>query len=103
MRPHLEFILPAYIRRAVAEPISPLDEELLRVLRRAPDRTITELADEVGPRTNFGRVLTHRIRNPVDRLVAAGLVEERGGHFRLSAAGRRVLGEHAFCMGKRPG
>lgn len=85
----------------MAEPISSLDEELLRVLRRAPDRTLSGLADDLGPRTNFGRVLTHRIRDPVARLVATGLVEERGGHYRLSDAGRRVLGERAFEAGER--
>ena len=86
----------------MAEPISSLDEELLRVLRRAPDRTLSQLADDVGPRTNFGRVLTNRLRDPVDRLVATGLIEECGGHYRLSAAGRRVLGERAFEVGERP-
>ena len=85
----------------MTEPSSSLDEELLRILRRAPDRTLSGLANDVGPRTNFGRVLTHRIRDPVDRLVATGLVEEHGGHYRLSAAGRRALGDRAFEAGKR--
>ena len=83
----------------MAEPVSPLDEQLLRVLRSSPGRTLSQLAGAVGPRTNFGRVLTHRIRGPVSRLVAAGLVEEHGGHFELSDVGRRVLGERASTPG----
>jgi hypothetical protein len=84
------------------KPVSSLDEELLRVLRRAPDRTLSQLAGDVGPRTNFGRVMTHRIRDPVDRLVTTGLVEEHGGHYRLSEAGRRILGERALQVGESP-
>jgi predicted transcriptional regulator len=101
MSVHLEFINPAYVRRGMSESISSLDEGLLRVLRRAP-RTLSELANDVGPRTNFGRVLTRRIRDPVGRLVEARLIEESGGRYRLSAAGRRVLGERAFEVGERP-
>jgi DNA-binding Lrp family transcriptional regulator len=102
MSVHPEFIRLSYVRRGMAGPISSLDEELLRVLRRAPDRTLSQLASDVGPRTNFGRVLTHRIREPVDRLVDTGLIEECRGHYRLSVAGRRVLGERAFEVGKSP-
>jgi len=84
------------------EPISSLDEELLRALRRAPDRTLSQLAKDVGPDTNFGRVLTRRIRDPVGRLVEARLIEESGGRYRLSVAGRRALGERACEVGERP-
>ena len=84
----------------MAEPMSSLDEELLRVLRRGPNRTLSQLASDVGPRTNFGRVLTNRLRDPVDRLVATGLIEECRGHYRLSVSGRRALGGRAFEMGE---
>lgn len=75
----------------------PADEELLRALRRAPDRSLDELATAVGlPRTNFGRPFGHLIREPVEHLLAAGLVQERGGRYRLSQQGRRVLAERAL-------
>lgn len=80
----------------MTEPISELDEQLLRVLRGGPGRTLAQLADAVGPRTNFGRVLTRRVRGPVTRLVATGLVEEHDGHYELSETGRRMLGERAL-------
>ncbi|HET8528012.1 MAG TPA: hypothetical protein VFL60_03805 [Gaiellaceae bacterium] len=74
-----------------------LDQELLRVIRRAPDRSLGELADAAGlPRTNFGRPLGNRMRTRVERLLADGLVEEHGGRYRLSDRGRRVLAEQAL-------
>jgi len=74
-----------------------LDQELLRALRGAPDRSLGELADAVGlPRTNFGRPLRNRLREPVERLLADGLVEEHDGRYRLSERGRRTLVERAL-------
>ena len=74
-----------------------LDQELLRALRRAPDRSLGELADAVGlPRTNFGRSLSHRLQEPVERLLGDGLIEEHGGRYRLSESGRRTLAERAL-------
>jgi DNA-binding IclR family transcriptional regulator len=73
------------------------DDALLRALRAAPDRSLGELAQAIGlPRSNFGRPLASRIREPVRRLVAAGLVERRGGVYRLSESGRRTLAERAL-------
>jgi DNA-binding IclR family transcriptional regulator len=75
------------------------DQELvlLRALRSAPDRSLAKLADAVGlPRTNFGRSLSRRLREPVNRLVAEGLVEEQEGRYRLSEYGRRALAERAL-------
>jgi DNA-binding IclR family transcriptional regulator len=66
-----------------------LDLLLLRALRRVPDSSLGELADAVGlPRTNFGRPLSRRLREPISQLVAEGLVEDRGGRYRLSEPGR---------------
>jgi DNA-binding IclR family transcriptional regulator len=80
-----------------AEMSERLDEELLRALRRAPNRRLGELADEVGlPRTNFGRPMTRLLRSPVARLVDEGLVEEERGRYRLSDRGRRRLAEDAY-------
>jgi DNA-binding IclR family transcriptional regulator len=78
-------------------PQMPLDQELLRALRSTPERTLGELADAVGlPRTNFGRPLGLRLREPVQRLVADGLVEEYDGHYRLSERGRHALADRAL-------
>jgi len=75
-----------------------LDDDLLRALRNAPDRSLAELADAVGlPRTNFGRPLASRVREPVRRLVDDGFVEDRGGVYRLSERGRRTLAERALA------
>ncbi len=76
-------------------PESSLDQELLRALRNGPNRRLAELADAVGvPRTNFGRKLSHRLREPLERLLVDGLIEERHGRYRLSERGRRTLAEH---------
>lgn len=70
---------------------------LLRALRSVPDRSLGELADAVGvPRTNFGRPLSRRLREPIGQLVAEGLAEDRGGRYRLSGPGRRTLAERAL-------
>lgn len=75
----------------------PTDQELLRALRSSPDCTLDELATAVGfPTTNFGRPFGHRVREPVEHLLAAGLVEEHGGRYRLSQRGRRTLAEWAL-------
>jgi predicted transcriptional regulator len=71
-----------------------LDQELLRVLRRAPDRDLGELGDAVGlPRTNFGRPLRSQLREPVERLLADGLIEEDNGRYRLTESGRQTLAD----------
>ena len=76
----------------MAEPS--LETELLRAIRGAPGSTADALAAAVGlPRTNFGRSLRNRLREPVERLVAQGLVEERRGRYRLTDKGRRTLAE----------
>jgi predicted transcriptional regulator len=76
---------------------SSLDQELLRALRRSPDRDLDHLAAAIGlPRTNFGRPLGHRLREQVDHLLDEGLVEERRGRYRLSERGRRALADQAL-------
>lgn len=78
-----------------------LDQELLRALRRAPNRSLGQLADEVGlPRTNFGRSLAHRLEEPLARLRDAGLVEQHGGRYQLSERGRRRLVDEALQRGE---
>jgi DNA-binding Lrp family transcriptional regulator len=74
-----------------------LDDDLLRALRNAPDRSVDQLAEAVGlPRTNFGRAPSSRVRERVRALVDEGLVEEHGKRYRISEHGRRVLAERAF-------
>jgi len=74
-----------------------LYQELLLALRSAPNRNLGELADSVGlPRTTFGRRLPSRLREPIERLLADGLVEEQDGRYRLSELGRRHLADQAF-------
>jgi hypothetical protein len=74
-----------------------LEAELLKAVRRSPDRRAGELADLVGlPRTNFGRPLGHRLRRPLEHLLSAGLVEEHGGRYRVSERGRRRLADQAL-------
>jgi DNA-binding IclR family transcriptional regulator len=75
------------------------DQELavLRALRSSPDSDLVDLAAAVGlPRTTFGRPLSRRLRQPVDQLVADGLVEQHGDRYRLSQRGRRALAELAL-------
>jgi hypothetical protein len=77
-----------------------LEEELLRAVRRAPDRRPDELAELVGlPRTNFGRPLGHRLRRPLEHLRADGLVEEHDGRYRIAERGRRLLADRAGGSG----
>jgi hypothetical protein len=74
-----------------------LEADLLKAMRRSPNRRAGELADLLGlPRTNFGRPLGHRLRGPLDHLRSAGLVEEHGGRYRLSERGRRRLADEAL-------
>ncbi len=74
-----------------------LADDLLRALRRSPNSGLADLAVEVGlPRTNFGRPLSERLRPPLERLVADGLIDERHGRYRLSDRGRRALAERAL-------
>jgi DNA-binding IclR family transcriptional regulator len=74
-----------------------LETELLRIVRRAPGRRADELAELLGlPRTNFGRALGHRLSGPLDDLLASGLVQERGGRYRISERGRRRLADDAL-------
>lgn len=74
-----------------------LDEDVLRALRNAPDRSIQQLADAIGlPRTNFGRAPRRRVRERVVHLVGEGLIEEHGRRYRISEHGRRLLAERAL-------
>ncbi|MGZ4318782.1 MAG: winged helix-turn-helix transcriptional regulator [Gaiellaceae bacterium] len=74
-----------------------LDQELLRVLRRSPNVSLDQLANEVGlPRTNFGRPMSRLLQKPVERLLDEGLVEVHRGRYRLSDRGRRTLAEDAL-------
>jgi DNA-binding IclR family transcriptional regulator len=74
-----------------------LELELLRALRGLPDSSLGDLAGAVGlPRTNFGRLLSRPLRQPLSELVADRLVEEHRGRYRLSADGRRTLAERAL-------
>ncbi len=80
-----------------------LEEELLRALRRAPQRSLDRLAEAVGlPRTNFGRALGHRLQQPVERLLDEGLIEEQQGRYSLSERGRRFLAERALAERNGP-
>jgi predicted transcriptional regulator len=77
-----------------------LEEDLLKAVRRAPNRRPDELADVLGlPRTNFGRSLGHRLRRSLERLRDEGLVEERSGRYRLAERGRVFLAERALSDG----
>ena len=79
-----------------------LELELLRTLRSEPERTLEELAEAVGlPRTNYGRPLTRKLRQPVHDLVSAGLIEEDGRRYRLSERGRRLLADQALNQAPR--
>ena len=71
-----------------------LQHELLRALRKAPGRSVNALADAVGlPRTNFGRRMNRGLHGTLERLAAAGLVDEERGRYRLTDQGRRELAE----------
>lgn len=71
-----------------------LEVAILIALRRAPGSSSDELAEAVGlPRTNFGRQLKRRLCQPLDRLLAAQLIEEDRGRYRLTAKGSKRLAE----------
>jgi DNA-binding IclR family transcriptional regulator len=73
-----------------------LEEAILLALRRSPGSHSRELAEAVGlPRTNFGRQLKNRLRQPLKRLLAAGLIEDDRGRYQLTDEGRRRLAERA--------
>ena len=72
--------------------LADLDVALLRALRGTKETNLRGLAAAVGvPRSNFGRALSHRLEEPVEQLVRDGLVDERGGRYRISDRGRRCL------------
>ena len=69
-----------------------LEEAILLALRRSPGSRAGELAEAAGlPRTNFGRQLKNRLRQPLDQLLAAGLIEEEHGCYQLTEKGRKTL------------
>ena len=71
-----------------------LDEAILLAIRRAPDSSADALAERLGlPRTNFGRHMKKRSTRPLQRLLAAGLIEESHHHRRLTQEGRKSLAE----------
>jgi DNA-binding IclR family transcriptional regulator len=73
---------------------SSLDEAILLALRNAPGSRADELAEAAGlPRTNFGRLLKGRLRRPLARLLAAGLIDEERGRYQLTETGRKTLSE----------
>src|SRR5712691_11358818 len=88
---------PAASLEAMDAKLAGQEFALLRALRAEPNRTLDELAASLGlPRTNFGRRLSHRLPEQVDRLVAAGLVEEYFSRSRLTEKGRRALADRAL-------
>ena len=73
-----------------------LEEAILLALRRSPGSRPDALAETVGlPRTNFGRQLKHPLQRPLNRLLAAGDIEEDHGRYDLTADGRRRLAERS--------
>ena len=79
-----------------------LEEAILLALRRSPGSRPDALAEAVGlPRTNFGRQLKNRLRQPLKRLVAAGVLEEDHGRYDLTAAGRKRLAERSGAYQER--
>jgi DNA-binding IclR family transcriptional regulator len=68
----------------------------LLALRRSPGSRSQALAEAVGlPRTNFGRQLENPLQQPLQRLLAAGLIDQDHGHYNLTHEGRRKLAERA--------
>jgi hypothetical protein len=53
------------------------------------------------PRTNFGRQLKNPLRQPLKRLLAAGVIEEDHGRYDLTAAGRKRLAERSGAYRER--
>jgi len=73
---------------------SALEQAILLALRRSPGSRSRDLAEAIGlPRTNFGRQLKNRLRKPLGRLLAAGVVDEEHGRYQLTEKGRRALSE----------
>ena len=74
---------------------APLDEAILLALRRKPGSSADAIAEKLGlPRTNFGRRMKKtRLTRPLQRLQAAGLIEEDHRHYRLTQEGRKSLAE----------
>jgi DNA-binding IclR family transcriptional regulator len=71
-----------------------LEEALLLALRRSSGSRPAELAEAVGlPRTNFGRQLTYRLEEPLEHLLAEGLIEEDRGRYQLTREGRTKISE----------
>jgi hypothetical protein len=69
-----------------------LDDEILLALRRNPGSSCHVLAEALGlPRTNFGRRLEIRLRQPLERLLATGLIEQERDRYRLTAEGRQRI------------
>lgn len=69
-----------------------LEESILLALRRYPGCRAGDLAAAAGfPRTNFGRQLKNRVRQPLKRLLSAGLIEEKRGRYQLTEDGRKRL------------
>jgi DNA-binding IclR family transcriptional regulator len=59
-----------------------------------PGSSADAIAERLGlPRTNFGRQMTKRLSRPLQRLLAAGLIEEDHRHYRLTQEGRKSLAE----------
>lgn len=77
-----------------------LEDAILLALRRTPGSRSDELAEAVGlPRTNFGRQLTNRLRQPLKRLLTEGLFEEDRGRYRLTGEGRRRIADRVGAFG----
>lgn len=73
---------------------SALEEGILLALRRSPGSKAEELAEAAGlPRTNFGRRLKNRLREPLGRLLARELIDEEHGRYQLTETGRRTIAE----------
>lgn len=72
---------------------SSLEKAILRALCHA-HASRSELAGAVGlPRTNVGRLLTKRLRDPLKQLRAEGLVEEDRGLYYVTEKGREAVAE----------
>jgi hypothetical protein len=80
----------------------PLERDLLRALGDGSERSLRELAVLVGePQTSLGRPLTARLREPIELLLGAGLVEERAHRYRLARPSDRPLDAGAASTARR--
>ena len=76
-----------------------LEEALMLALRRAPGSRPDDLAEAVGlPRSNFGRQLKTRLRQPLDRLLDEGLIVEQRGRYQLTEEGRKRIAERLTAL-----